>query len=365
MTVQSYAHHTGPNPCLSPTDAQKAEMLGYIRKKYSVPEGCEIVVKQGCITPNLSRACADMTSQFSKNFDSNVLMQQLTEYCDRYFKKCNDCGEKCAHPSGKCSGSCTDCLKEIQYHRSDGRTEYDCKNMLRYYTCHTIWKRCSEMMYALETLDLKKYPKFDILSIGCGTAPDLMAFSQVAGGKKISYHGVDIAVKWKDIHDFISQKANGAGVDFERRDIYAMLDEASAVKALHSSYNVLVLQYMIAGHIHSDRTEKIDFLFDEIIDKFIARKLKNSPFLLIINDIDHKSWIRDYFNLFIKKLRERGLVFSYAKRHFKPREDGENAGSKLYPSRTNKFTSIIPAEHREKYNAHAPCSAAQLIIEVT
>jgi predicted small lipoprotein YifL len=43
----------------------------------------------------------------------------------------------------------------------------------------------------------------------------------------------------------------------------------------------------------------------------------------------------------------------------------EYAGSKIYASRANKFTSLIPAEHRDKYNAHAPCSAAQLIVEVT
>ena len=50
----------------------------------------------------------------SKHFDSCILMQQLSDYCDYYFKKCGDCGEKCTHPSGKCSGSCSDCLKEIQ-----------------------------------------------------------------------------------------------------------------------------------------------------------------------------------------------------------------------------------------------------------
>ena len=123
-------------------------------------------------------------------------------------------------------------------------------------------------------------------------------------------------------------------------------------------------KFMIAGHIHSDRADKIEFLFDEIIDKLITKKPKDSPLLLIINDIDHKSWICDYFNLFVKKLRECGLTFKHSKRHFVPREDGENAGSKIYTSRANKFTSIIPAEHREKYNAHAPCSAAQLIVEV-
>ena len=298
----------------------------------------------------------------SKENNSCTLMQLLSDYCDAYFKKCGDCDKNCTHPSGKCSGSCADCLKEIQYHRTDGRTEYDCKNMLRYYTCHTIWKRCSEMMYALETIDLERYPKFNILSIGCGAAPDLMAFNEAVDNKKISYHGIDIANKWKDIHNFIIQRAHNTDINFERRDIYEMLDESSAAT---SPYNVLILQYMIAGHIYSDRAEKIDYLFDEIIDKLIAKKPTDLPLLLIINDIDHKSWIRDYFNLFIKKLRERGLTFKHNKRHFVPREEGENAGSKIYASRANKFTSVIPAEHRDKYHADAPCSAAQLIIEVT
>ena len=355
MTTQTYAQHTAPTPCLSPRDTRNADMIDYIRRKYNVPDYREIVIKQGYIAKDDSPALSQ----------GSMLMQRLANYCDSYFKKCDECGGKCTHPSGKCGGSCADCLKEIQYHRTDGRTEYDCKNMLRYYTCHTVWKRCSEVMYALETLDLRKYSNFNILSIGCGAAPDLMAFNQIAESKKISYHGVDIAAKWKDLHDFIARNADNTDVDFERQDIYAMLDEVSTTKALHGSYNVLVLQYMIAGHIYSDRAEKIDFLFDEIIDKLIAKKPKASPFLLIINDIDHKSWITDYFNLFVKKLRKRGFEFGYNKRHFKPREDGENAGSKLYASRVNRFTSIIPTEHREKYNAHAPCSAAQLIVEVT
>ena len=299
-----------------------------------------------------------------KQYSSEGLLQRLTDYCDRYFRKCDDCGEKCNHPSGKCSGSCADCLKEIQYHRTNARSEYDCKNMLRYYTCHIIWKRCSEIIYALETLDLGKYPRFDVLSIGCGAAPDLTAFQSVVRDKQISYHGVDIEPKWRDIHDFITRNAYGVDVDFERQDIYKLLDNPdSSINSLR--YNVIVLQYMIAGHIHGDRADKIDFLFDEIIDKLVLNKPKDSPLLLIINDIDHKAWIRDYFNLFVRKLRKRGLNFEYKKRHFKPREDGENEGSKIYPSRAGKFTSRISEEYREKYNAHAPCSAAQLIVEIT
>lgn len=296
-----------------------------------------------------------------------MLIQKLTDYCDYNFKKCLDCGEKCNHPTGKCSGSCADCLKEIQYHRTDGRTEYDCRNMLRYYTCHTAWKRCSEILYALETLDLKKYPKFNILSVGCGASPDLAAFLEIATGREVNYLGVDIASKWKEIHNFIEWETcgkNNIEVSFERQNIYELLAKPNAITSPYNTCNVIIMQYMIAGHIHSDRADKIESLFDEVIDKLIFKKPSDSPLLLIINDIDHKSWICDYFNLFTRKLRKRGLSFTACKRHFEPRNEGENAGSKLYKSRSNKFLSLIPAEQREKYNAHAPCSAAQLIIEV-
>ena len=139
----------------------------------------------------------------------------------------------------------------------------------------------------------------------CGAEPDLMAFNKVADNKKISYHGIDVATKWKDIHDFIIRKANSTTVNFERRDIYEMLDEPSP----QINYSVIVLQYMIAGHIYSDRAEKIEILFDEIADKLIPKKPIYSPLLLIINDIDHKSWICDYLNVFIKKLRKEYYCF--------------------------------------------------------
>jgi hypothetical protein len=237
--------------------------------------------------------------------------------------------------------------------------------MLRYYTCHVVWKRCSEILYALETIDLDKYPAFNILSIGCGAAPDLMAFAGIAGNKKISYNGIDIANTWEEVHDFISRNSGDTAVNFVRRDIYELLNEPGIVTNPSKSYNVVLLQYMIAGHIHSDREERINNLFDEIVDKLVTKKATDSPLLFIINDIDHKAWICDYFNLFIQKLRQCGQTCTYHKRHFEPREDGGNAGSKIYASHANKFTSMIPAEHRDKYNAHASCSAAQLVVEVS
>ena len=53
MTTQTYAQRTDPAPCLSPMDARKADMIGYIRRKYSVPDYRDIVIKQGYITKDI------------------------------------------------------------------------------------------------------------------------------------------------------------------------------------------------------------------------------------------------------------------------------------------------------------------------
>jgi len=53
MTTQTYAQRTDPTPCLSPMDARKSDMAGYIRRKYNVPDCRDIVIKQGYITKDI------------------------------------------------------------------------------------------------------------------------------------------------------------------------------------------------------------------------------------------------------------------------------------------------------------------------
>lgn len=71
---------------------------------------------------------------------------------------------------------CKECLDDIHYHEHQYRDEYDCERLLDYYVCRYSYKYCSEMIYALRQKDLSSYPYFHILSLGCGGAPDLMAF---------------------------------------------------------------------------------------------------------------------------------------------------------------------------------------------
>lgn len=47
------------------------------------------------------------------------------------------------------------------------------------------------MIYGLKQIELSEYPYFHILSLGCGGAPDLMAFQYMNYNKKISYVGLD------------------------------------------------------------------------------------------------------------------------------------------------------------------------------
>ena len=52
------------------------------------------------------------------------LIHDLTEFCDQEYKPhCqNDPCLDCTHPSGKCSGSCLECSKQINYHTEGGRS---------------------------------------------------------------------------------------------------------------------------------------------------------------------------------------------------------------------------------------------------
>ena len=77
------------------------------------------------------------------------LIHDLTEFCDQEYKPhCqNDPCPECTHPSGKCSGSCLECSKQINYHTEGGRSLYNCQNYIYYYTVKYSWKYASEIMY--------------------------------------------------------------------------------------------------------------------------------------------------------------------------------------------------------------------------
>ena len=102
-------------------------------------------------------------------------------------------------------------------------------------------------------------------------------------------------------------------------------------------------------------------LFSELIEVVLSNRLRNSPFLFIINDIDHYG-VRPLFDILLNKLNNEGYRFSYQKGHFKYRGSDYNDGSVQYYSDQNKF--LIPDEIKDEFNCAINCTSAQLIVEV-
>lgn len=269
-----------------------------------------------------------------------MLIYELTSYCREMYNKCTEC-TPCTHPTGKCSGGCHICSEEINWHGEypNGRIGYNCSKYLNYYVCRYSWKYCSEIIHALELVDLSKYPKYKILSIGCGGAPDLMAFEYLNENKKITYHGYDITPDWEAIHDRIEwyctfqEKIN---VHFSRGRSNG--DFVNSVKdGLSGRYNVIIMEYVLSHIVASNSKEAILPLFRSIGNIILRNRYEKSPFLIIINDIDHFG-VRDYYDILIDSLQDCGLKGTLYKRHFKERNRDYNDDSIRHKNRDMPFT---------------------------
>ena len=299
-----------------------------------------------------------------KNINNMELIKVLTGYCENQFYKCEKC-QKCTHPSGKCSGGCRECSEEVNYHKPGKRTDYNCQNFMYYYVCRYSWKYCSEIMYALEQIDRSTYPAFNILSVGCGGAPDLMAFEKTRSPldtREIFYKGYDMNPYWSPIHEVIQQHTSSAQhieAEFIYKNIFEVL---SSGKPAVRHYNVIVLEYLLSHFPPEERAVLANTLFDGLIHNVLPNRLAGSPFLFLINDIDH-SEVTIYFDKLLRKLYDNGYTVSLCTRkHFKKRDFDYCDGSVQYPCDKNIFS--IPDLIKDKFDCAIKCTSAQLIVEV-
>lgn len=304
-----------------------------------------------------------MIIDFSSLPDENLLVGTLVNKCAELYEESPDCDDDCTHPSGSCSGCCRECTEQVHWHRRNGRADYDCQKLLYYYVCRYAWKYCSEIMYALETINLDDYPFYNILSIGCGSAPDLMAFEQMnrQDDKSIYYHGFDINPFWEAIHNEIEDYASNYDnieTKFTIRDIFEVVEKSKPTKR---PYNVIVLEYLISHLPSENRAELVVELFEGLIDKVISARSPESPILIIINDIDHYS-VRDLFSSIVEIIKNAGYHGTLDKKHFPLRNKDYGDGSERYASSANKF--FVPENIKDDYNCAIECTSAQLIIEL-
>lgn len=294
------------------------------------------------------------------------LIHEVTDFCAQAYQphcprnQCNDC----THPSGKCSGGCLECSRQINFHTLNGRETYDCPNYVYYYTVKYSWKYTSEIMYALKQIGFSKYPQYSVLSLGCGNAPDLMAFDELwltRTSKSFLYDGYDISNYWQPIHEKIIEhmtSRKNASIQFEVEDVFSALMEEDIRQ---TPYNIISIDYLLSHFPPESCSNSICVIFDYIITYVMPYRVPDSPFLIIINDIDHRR-VRDSFEILIKKLSKAGYVWHRFYWHFKQRNYDYGDGSALYASQDNFFS--IPENYKKTFDCAISCTSAQAIIEV-
>lgn len=239
-----------------------------------------------------------------------MILEEVIGYCeDRLYEYGENCSnDQCTHPSGHCSGTCEDCLYEVHFSTEiNKRRDYCCDKLICNYVVKYAQRYKNNASIALKTIDMSLYPYLNVLSVGCGAAPDLMALEERCDNKHIFYYGYDRNTRWKDIHNFIEEQTDGTKnieAVFERKDIFDVLDNNDISDC---GFNVIFIQYLISHLFNTNQIWMIDKLYKGLIHNVISKKPKNSPFLIVINDIDSCNKGRPYFHELLDYLEDFGF----------------------------------------------------------
>lgn len=303
-----------------------------------------------------------------------MLLETLVQYCnERYMAYGDHCGNvTCTHPSGKCSGSCYNCLYHIHFPNKapeNSKTLYDCPKMLYHYVCQYSYLYATELFCAFQSEKdfLKDFPYFHILSLGCGGCADLMGFEYFIHQNNIEapvfYCGIDINYKWSDIHTAIKRYADVNNIGFNipfYKDVFSVFKEKGITDT-----NIIVISYLISYLYNSGQIRRIDELIQLVVDKIVIKKWAGNKLLFVINDVNSNKRGRDYFKYFETAILRRRLKITGCNfRFFDPgtlnewQEIGEPYGIKY-----SVFS--IPPEIQTRYHARAGVqSTIQLLLEV-
>lgn len=290
-----------------------------------------------------------------------MLKDYLLEWCQEQTDEASTghCGRHCDNQE-YCKHDCDDCLDQVHWYPSrPDRADYNCFNLLLRYVLRFTSKYSNQITSALDLVDLSYYPQYSIFSIGCGGAPDLMAFEELDDGATIYYKGYDRNELWEDIHGVIEDYTNGSDrveVDLHRKDIFNVFSEG---KPRYCSFNILIIQYLLSHLFNTGQSKQIYQLFDSIITNLLSRRLPDSPFLIIITDIDSMNKGRNYWFEFLDRLEAAGFSGrAVAKSAFSKSDLGCDRWS--YHKGSPYFGNI----HYEYVLNESEHDGAQLIIEL-
>lgn len=306
-----------------------------------------------------------------------MLIDRIVKYSDKQFSIYGDtCGNIfCNHPSGKCSGSCYNCLYQIhfpgRFYGQSPKEKYDCPKMLYHYVCQYSYLYTSELLCAFEEESqyIDDFPYYHILSLGCGGCADLMAFDiyrdRHQNSKAVSYVGIDVNQLWQPIHNEICNYCRDVGIRFQAKydDVFEYLSDGGI-----RNTNIVVISYLISYLYNTNQIQYIDSLAENIGERVVKRKAVGQPLLLIINDVNSNHRGRDYFRYFENVIRQTDLTLLKIKyKHFDTGHlnDFQRIGTPYDAHRIRDCMFNIPTDIKQKYNANAGINQTiQLMLEV-
>ncbi len=237
-----------------------------------------------------------------------MLFEYIVDFCRKNYnsiRRTNECSH-CNHPSGRCSGHCDNCLDQVHWGPNDNkRADYDCEKLIYRYVTNFTERYTNNILYLLEYTEFENYPFYNILSIGCGATPDLMAIERSIGNAELLYTGYDRNILWKPIHKEIEKYMN---VDYHT---HVELFQSDIFDFIHSTdiddcnYNIIVIQYLISHLYNTHQSQRIDELYNGIV-KIIKNRDKSTPFLIVINDFDSCNKGRPLLHRLLNTLEKEG-----------------------------------------------------------
>lgn len=213
-----------------------------------------------------------------------------------------------------------------------------------------------------ENCFLSTFESINMMSIGCGGCPDLMAMEMLLYDSGItvpvSYKGYDINSLWLPVHNRVRRYCNDNDIDSK----FMCEDAINYFSKYYSkNTNVIVISYLLSYLYNTPQKKEIRDFFDRLIENVIVRN--NDKKLIVFNDVNSCNRGRDYFRVFVEKLEKKGLHGAYRYMYFdserlnKYQKTGSAYNSSCALFDYNK--EIIKA-----YHVDGICRSAQLIVEV-
>lgn len=296
------------------------------------------------------------------NSDSKInstLLKKMLLLNNRWFNKKIDC------PNGlkqdfyynckRCFGQATD-MRE-----NNGKDNYNCEYFSYYYICSHLNSFSSQILYALNSdfmRELKNLKSFNVLSLGCGSAPDFIAIDAFNEQHvDIKYTGVDFSNGWVNNQECIKvycKNNNYSEPQFINTDVLDYTKEKRKNK-----FNIIILQSLLSTFKKVDKKEELKIFLSNFFNNIVLNSSENV--YIIVSDINSKELYRDEWIMLLEELAKNN---NFITKQMYLGGCNENGNFEYYGNNKILFEYPTNYDPDNKYSKRDDCmSCVQLLIK--